>query len=297
MLDKPTGLSSAQATARIKRLYQADRAGHAGTLDPLASGLLAVALGSSTRWCAYLLDAPKTYRFSVRLGQETDSQDAEGLEHARPPALVPAMTRADVEALLRRFTGVIRQRPPMHSAVKVGGQRLYKLAREGKTVERPHREVTIEQLTLLEVREAEWELEVRCSKGTYVRTLGHDLGQAVGCGAYVSALRRTGLGGFGEAQAVTMEQLEADSEEARLGRLLPADAGLPDWPSHECQPNEERALRCGQAIADSAATGWVKLRDAHGEFFGVAEAHGDGWLRPRRLMQDSSSGASGGHPV
>ena len=284
LLDKPTGLSSAQATARLKRLYQADRAGHAGTLDPLASGLLAVALGAATRWCAYLLDASKTYRFSMRLGQETDSQDAEGLERARPPVPVPDMGRADIEALLKRFTGAIRQQPPMHSAVKVDGQRLYKLARKGETVQRPHREVTIERLELLEIRETEWELEVRCSKGTYVRTLGHDLGQAVGCGAYVSALRRTGLGSFDEAQAATLEQLEADSEAARLGRLLPSDAVLPDWPSHDCRPDEEQALRCGQAITDSAATGWVKLRDAHGEFFGVAEAQGDGRLLPRRLM-------------
>ena len=285
LLDKPTGLSSAQATARIKRLYQADRAGHAGTLDPLASGLLALALGAATRWCAYLLDAPKTYRFTMRLGRETDSQDAESLERAGPPQPVPVLCRADIEALLERFTGAIRQRPPMHSAVKIDGQRLYKLARAGKDVARPSREVTIERLALLAVREAEWDLEVRCSKGTYVRTLGHDLGRAVGCGAYVSALRRTGLGNFDEARAVTLEQLETDSEAARLARLLPSDAVLPDWPAHDCQPHEERALRCGQAIADRTAAGWVKLRDGQGEFFGVAEAQGDGWLRPRRLMQ------------
>ncbi len=287
LLDKPVGLSSAQAVAHTKRLYETPRAGHAGTLDPLASGLLAIALGSSTRWCGYVLEAPKAYRFTLRLGQETDTQDAEGLARTtEPPVEVPAMERADIESLLAKFTGTIRQQPPMHSAVKIDGTRLYKLAQQGMTVERPWREVHIERLTLLDRRETEWDLEVRCSKGTYVRTLGHDLGQAVGCGAYVSALRRTELAIFQESQAVTLEQLQKESETARHARILPPDIVLPDWPRYSCTTDEENALRCGQTLICENIKGMVRLHDAQGEFFGIAEVSEEGVLRSRRLMPD-----------
>ena len=285
LLDKPAGLSSAQAVSRVKRLFQVKRAGHAGTLDPLASGLLAIALGPATRWCAYLLDAPKSYRFTIRLGQETDSHDAESLEQAAPPcAEIPSLEQAEIKALLARFTGTIQQTPPMYSALHSEGRRLYELAREGKEVDRPAREVRIDQLGLIADRREEWDLEVCCGKGTYVRTLGHDIGQALGCGAYVSQLRRTGLGTFGESQAVSLEQVEADSEEARLARLLPADAVLPEWPVHACTASEEEALRHGKQISHEGPAGFWKLEDAQGRFFGVAELLDTGQLQPRRLM-------------
>ncbi len=285
LLDKPVGLSSAQAVSRVKRLFQVKRAGHAGTLDPLASGLLAIALGPATRWCAYLLDAPKSYRFTIRLGQETDSHDAESLEQAAPPcAEIPSLEQAEIEALLFRFTGTIQQTPPMYSALHSEGRRLYELAREGKEVDRPAREVRIDQLGLIADRREEWDLEVRCGKGTYVRTLGHDIGQALGCGAYVSQLRRTGLGTFDESQAVGLEQVEADSEEARLTRLLLADAVLPEWPVHACTASEAEALRHGKQILHEGPEGFWKLEDAQGRFFGVAELLDTGRLQPRRLM-------------
>ena len=285
LLDKPVGLSSARAVSRVKRLFQVKRAGHAGTLDPLASGLLAIALGPATRWCAYLLDAPKSYRFTIRLGQETDSHDAESLERAVPPcAEIPSLEQAEIEALLSRFTGTIQQTPPMYSALHSEGRRLYELAREGKEVDRPAREVRIDQLGLIADRREEWDLEVGCGRGTYVRTLGHDIGRALGCGAYVSQLRRTGLGTFDASQAVSLEQVEADSEEARLARLVPADAVLPEWPVHACTASEEEALRHGKQISHEGPAGFWKLADAQGRFFGVAELLDTGRLQPRRLM-------------
>ena len=285
LLDKPVGLSSTRAVSRIKRLFQAKRAGHAGTLDPLASGLLAIALGQATRWCAYLLDAPKSYRFTIRLGQETDSHDAEGLQQADPPcAEIPSLDQAGIKALLSRFIGTIQQTPPMYSALHSEGRRLYELAREGKEVDRPAREVQIDRLDLIADRRGEWDLEVHCGKGTYVRSLGHDIGQALGCGAYVSRLRRTGLGAFDELQAVSLDQVEADSEETRLAHLLPADVVLPEWPVHACTAGEEEALRNGQQVACEGAAGFRKLEDTQGRFFGVAEVLAAGQLQPRRLM-------------
>lgn len=287
LLDKPIGLSSARAVSRIKRLFQARRAGHAGTLDPLASGLLAIALGPATRWCAYLLDAPKSYRFTIRLGQETESHDAESLRQTVPPPTgIPALEPAEIESLLSRFTGTIQQTPPMYSALHSKGRRLYELAREGKAVDRPSREVRIDRLDLIADRREEWDLEVHCGKGTYVRSLGHDIGQALGCGAYVNRLRRTGLGAFDESQAVTLEAVESDSEETRLMRLLPADAVLPAWPVHSCTADEEEALRHGQQVVHAGPAGFWKLEDARGRFFGLAESLDTGRLRPRRLMAD-----------
>lgn len=287
LLDKPSGLSSARAVSRVKPLFGARRAGHAGTLDPLASGLLAIAVGSATRWCAYLLDAPKAYRFTIRLGRETDSHDAESLEAAAPScAEIPEPGRDEIEALLGRFTGTIQQVPPMYSALRSEGRRLYELAREGKVVDRAPREVRIDRLSLVEARREEWDLEVHCGKGTYVRSLGRDIGRALGCGAYVSRLRRTGLGPFDESQAVGLEQVEGDSEEARLARLLPADAALPEWPVYSCKAREEKALRHGQRISHQGAAGFRKLEDSQGRFFGIAEALDSGWLQPRRLTAD-----------
>lgn len=295
LLDKPVGLSSTRAVSRAKRLFQVKRAGHAGTLDPLASGLLAIAVGPATRWCAYLLDAPKSYRFTIRLGQETDSHDAESLGEAAPPsAEIPSLERAEIEALLARFTGTIQQVPPMYSALRSEGRRLYELAREGKEVDRPAREVHIDRLDLIADRREEWDLEVCCSKGTYVRSLAHDIGQALGCGAYVSQLRRTGLGAFDESQAVSLDQVEADSEEARPEHLLPADAVLPEWPVHSCTASEEEALRNGRQVAHEGAEGFWKLEDAQGRFFGVAEALDTGQLQPRRLMAEPGSPVQSG---
>ena len=286
LLDKPAGPTSAQAVARVRARYDARRAGHAGTLDPLASGLLAVALGAATRWSGYLLDAAKSYRFTLVLGVESPTQDGEGFAGAAPPppAPVPALGRDRIEALLARFTGRLRQTPPMHSALRVGGRRLYDLARSGRSVPRPAREVEVESLTLEADRGGEWDLAARCSKGTYVRTLGHDLGRALGCGGYVSALRRTAVGAFDVRDAVSLEWLDAAAPEARLARLLPADAVLPDWPRVDCGEDRARALAQGRSVACEAAAGAVRLRGPDGGFLGVGEVDEAGLLRPRRLM-------------
>ena len=282
LLDKPLGISSAKALNQVKRLMSVRRAGHTGTLDPQASGLLALGLGAATRWCAHLLEAPKAYQFTLCLGVETDSQDSEG-QVVREQS-VPEISLDEIEVWLSRFRGPIRQIPPMHSALKHQGRRLYELAREGQTVARAAREVTIESLQLRAQRGSEWDLEMHCSKGTYVRTLAHDLGQAIGCGAHVTALRRTALGRFEISQAITLEQLDALSPEQRAGRLLPVDAPLPDWPAHRCTTEETQALCRGQRIAAPDLHGWVRLYDQQAGFFGVAEVVASGELQPRRLM-------------
>ena len=190
LLDKPVGWTSNAALQTVKRLYQAQKAGHTGSLDPLASGLLPLCLGEATKLSGVLLNADKTYRFTCRLGVTTATGDAEGEIIATRP--VGPLSREQVEAALRRFTGVIQQTPPMYSAVKRDGQPLYKLARRGIEVERAPREVTVRELRLLRLEGGELECELRCSKGTYVRVLAADLGETLGCGAHVAALRRTG---------------------------------------------------------------------------------------------------------
>lgn len=287
LLDKPAGPSSAQALARAKRLYGARRAGHAGTLDPLAEGLLPLAFGSATRWCGYLLGADKTYRFTLRLGIESETQDAEGLPEDLPEAIVE-IPRDEIGTLLARFTGTLMQTPPMYSAVRHQGERLYRRARRGETVERAPRQVEVQELRLLAVRPGEWDLEVRCSKGTYVRTLGHDLGRALGCGACVTALRRVRIGELEVTGAVDLETLQEESGTQRLARLLSPDAVLSVERELSCDAHQAQALRQGRAVP-CGESGLIRLVDDHGRFFGVGRAD-DGWLRPQRLMPLPGSG-------
>ncbi|MBN2887106.1 MAG: tRNA pseudouridine(55) synthase TruB [Chromatiaceae bacterium] len=295
LLDKPAGLSSNEALQRVKRLYQARKAGHTGSLDPLATGLLPCCLGDSTKFSSFLLDADKRYRVRVRLGQTTTTGDAEGeLIDERP---VPDDLDANrLHAVLERFLGTIEQLPPMYSAVKHQGQRLYKLARQGVEVERTPRQIDIHALELLAIELPEIALDVHCSKGTYVRTLAEDIGKALGCGAHVSALRRTGVGPYiesGETPFVTMEQIEAllerdePSPMERLDALLLGlDSALGHWPALRLSADTAFYLAQGQAVLVPRAPteGLVRLYDPSERFLGVGTILDDGRVQPKRLI-------------
>ena len=227
LLDKPLGWSSNDILQKVKWLLRAEKAGHTGTLDPLASGVLPLCFGAATKFSQLQLDADKTYEAVLCLGKKTSTADAEGEVIQTRSVNVSA---DDVLRVTRQFTGVIRQVPPMHSALKKDGKALYEYARAGVEVERPAREVTIYELNMLlaqvEQGQTAINMRVKCSKGTYIRTLGEDVGEALGCGAHLSALRRVATGGFGAAQCVTLQALEAMSEDERLACLLPVDSLL-----------------------------------------------------------------------
>ena len=226
LLDKPLGLSSNDALQKAKRLFRAEKAGHTGTLDPLASGLLPLCFGAATKFSQTSLDADKRYTATLTLGQTTTTGDLEGsLVDERPVNL----TRADIEAACQRFTGPIEQRPPMHSALKHEGRALYEYARLGIEVERATRSVVIHRLDILDWHAATLVIDVTCSKGTYIRTLAEEIGEALGCGAHLAALRRTRSGALDVADAITLHELAALDEPARDARLLPPDVLLADW--------------------------------------------------------------------
>ena len=227
LLDKPLGLSSNDALQKAKRLYRAEKAGHTGTLDPLATGLLPLCFGAATKFSQVSLDADKRYTATLKLGITTTTGDAEGDAVQRRPVDV---STADVLAACRRFVGIVEQTPPMHSALKHDGRALYEYARAGIQVEREARRVTIHGINLMGGLHDEWTIDVRCSKGTYVRTLAEGIGEALGCGAHLIALRRTASGPLELDRALTLEQLEAMTEAERDAVLLDADTLLADWP-------------------------------------------------------------------
>jgi tRNA pseudouridine55 synthase len=227
LLDKPLGLSSNDALQKAKRLYRAEKAGHTGTLDPLATGLLPLCFGAATKFSQISLDADKRYLATLKLGITTTTADAEGDVIETREVNV---SRARLQAACERFTGPIQQVPPMHSALKRDGKALYEYARAGIEIEREARAVKIHAIDIVGGGNDTWTLDVRCSKGTYIRTLAEDIGAALGCGAHLSALRRTGSGALSLAGALTLEQLEAMSESERDAALMDADAMLADWP-------------------------------------------------------------------
>lgn len=230
LLDKPLGLSSNDALQKVKRLLRAEKAGHTGTLDPLATGLLPLCFGAATKFSQVSLDADKRYTATVKLGQTTATGDAEG-EVLTTREVTPDMLQAvRLRAACDAFTGDIEQIPPMHSALKHQGRALYEYAREGVEIERAPRRVTIHGIDILSVQGDVLEIDVRCSKGTYIRTLAQDIGEHLGCGAHLIGLRRTGSGGVSLHGTVTLEALQAMSEAERDAHLLPADVLLADWP-------------------------------------------------------------------
>jgi tRNA pseudouridine55 synthase len=285
LLDKPVGLSSNVALQKVRRLFGSCKAGHTGSLDPLASGLLPICLGQATRFSGYLLDASKGYRVSARLGARTATGDTEGAVLETAPW--ERLTRADLEATLAQFRGRIQQVPPMYSALKQGGERLYRKARRGEVVERPPRDVEISRLELLEWEPPEFSLDVRCSKGTYVRTLVEDIARAAGSCAHVTALRRYRAGPFRGEDMHTLEDLQAQA--TRGGGLealvLPADAALEGLPSVVLCSEDAARLRQGQPVmpAGHGEPGLVRVYAADG-FVGLGERDARGELRPKRLM-------------
>ncbi len=290
LLDKPAGVSSNQALQQVKRLFQAAKAGHTGSLDPLATGLLPLCLGHTTKFSAFLLDADKRYRVTVTLGVTTDSADADGrVLETRPVVGVDASA---VQAVLPRFTGSIEQLPPMYSAVKHRGERLYKLAREGKEVARTPRTVQIFALELLSLTPPTLGLAVHCSKGTYVRTLAEEIGAALGCGAHVSALRRTGVGPYveGEVRFLTMADVEVAAEQGGFAALdallLPLDSVLGHCPSVQLSADAAFYLRQGQPVLvpQAPTEGLVRLYAAGDAFLGVGVILDDGRVQPKRLI-------------
>ena len=228
LLDKPLGWTSNDALQKAKWLLRAEKAGHTGTLDPLATGLLPLCFGAATKFSQVSLDADKAYRATLHLGQRTRTGDREGEVIEQRPVQVD---RAAISAALAAFTGPIQQLPPMHSALKKDGKALYEYARAGIELERAPRSVTIHSINLINWHDALLVIDVRCSKGSYIRTLAEDIGQALGCGAHLSALRRTGSGPVSLAGAVSLAELEALDEAGRAARLLPVDSLLADWPA------------------------------------------------------------------
>lgn len=244
ILDKPVGITSTHAVSRLKRLFNARKAGHAGTLDPLASGLLPIAFGEATKTVPFVQDGAKAYRFTVRWGVETDSDDSDGTVTATSP-LRPAPDQ--IAQATPHFVGAILQRPPAFSAIKVAGERAYDLARDGEIVELAPRVVTIDTLDLVAAEDDHATFQAQCGKGTYVRAIARDLGRMLGCFGHVRALRRTRVGAFSEADAVTLADLGETSESAAAA-LLPVEAGLSSLPCVVVDRTAAARLRRGQSI-------------------------------------------------
>lgn len=288
LLDKPIGMSSNAALQIVKRLFFAAKAGHTGNLDPLATGMLPICLGEATKLSAYLLDADKVYVGICKLGVKTSSGDAEG--EVIDTREVPPLDMDEIEAILTRFRGEIEQIPPMHSALKLNGQPLYKLARQGIEVERKPRRVTIHELRLLRAEGDELEIYVHCSKGTYIRTLAEDIGEALGCGAHLGRLRRTRVGPFLEEGMVSLDALreeEAEGGAEALDRhLLPMDSALGNYPEIKLSETGLFYVRQGQPvqIAHAPTEGLLRLYDPAGGFVGVGQVLDDGRIGPKRLM-------------
>ena len=282
LLDKPAGLSSNAALQRARRLYSAAKAGHTGTLDPLATGLLPLAFGEATKFAHALLDAPKRYEAVVRLGTATDTGDAEG---AVTRTLPVAVDRARLEAILAGFVGPRMQTPPRHAALKHRGRAYYDWARAGVEIPRPARAIEIHALALLDWRPPDAVVDVRCSKGTYVRVLAEELGEAAGTCAHLAALRRTATGGFGIGDAVTLEALEAMDADARLACLRPVDVLVAGMPQVELAPGDVERFRHGVAVPVAGSASGRCVVFGTGELLGLADVDA-GVARPARLLAE-----------
>lgn len=284
LLDKPVGLSSNQALQQAKRLYQAAKAGHTGSLDPFATGLLPVCFGEATKFSHFLLDADKTYSATMRLGATTTTGDTEGEIVTTAEVNV---TREKMEEVLRGFLGESHQVPPMYSALKHQGKALYEYARAGIEIERLARAVNIRHIELLELDQSSATIRVSCSKGTYIRTLAEDIGKALGCGAYLTQLRRTMSGPFDLSRGVTLEALEAMQLEERDAILLSPDCMLQDLPAVALDDDRAYYLCQGQSVwqPGKLQQGDVRLYGQGQRFLGLGEVTSDGKIAPRRLVQ------------
>ena len=282
LLDKPAGITSNTALQKARWLFNAAKAGHTGTLDPMATGLLPLCFGEATKFAGELLDADKSYRATLKLGVTTDSADADGaVLMTRPVSVTNALWRAATAD----FRGEIEQLPPMHSALKRGGIPLYEFARAGVVVDRQPRRVTIHRFETVSFAGDEATIDVDCSKGTYIRTLAADIGERLGCGAPLPALRRTHIGELDLSAAVTLDQLETMTLPERDLRLAPADALLGDLPRVTLEERGTARVLHGQGVRhDGEPGGRFRLYGADGAFLGVGLMSADGWLNPRRLV-------------
>ena len=282
LLDKPPGISSNAALQRVRRLYEWSKAGHTGTLDPLASGLLPICLGEATKFSHALLDADKSYEASIALGFTSSTGDAEG---ALERFAKPAFTSDRLKAVLNSFIGPIDQLPPMHSALKKDGRALYTYARAGVTVSRQPRKVIINAIELIKYSDNIVTIHVDCSKGTYIRVLAEDVGKSLGCGGYLWSLRRTRIRELTLANSVGLDELGDMNEPSRLARLLPIDRLVETLPALHLSHEAGQRLIKGLALADTdIAAGLVRLYDAMGSFLGVGERRDDGTLVAKRLV-------------
>ena len=288
IFDKPYGFSSNGALQKVRWLLNADKGGHTGSLDPLATGVLPLCFGEATKFSRYLLDADKVYEATMQLGVTTNTADAEGEVLETKEVNVSA---ADIEAVLPQFRGVIEQIPPMYSALKKDGQPLYKLARAGLTVDRPARTVTISELELLSFEGTQARIRVACSKGTYIRSLVEDIGAVLGCGAHVALLRRTEAGPFDLTHAVTLAELERAHEEGGAEALdafmIAVDSGLQDWPIVRLTEHSSFFWLNGQPVRaqNTPLDGLTRVYNHNDEFIGVGEIDDDGMVAPRRLIR------------
>ncbi len=287
LLDKPIGAGSNEALQEVKRLFFARKAGHTGSLDRLAAGLLPICLGEATKLSGFLLNADKEYLANVKLGERTTTADAEGEVIERHP--VGDITAAQLENVLSKFRGDIDQIPPMHSAIKVNGERLYKLAHQGKVIPRSARKVRIYELKATSLEGVDLKLKVRCSKGTYIRTLAEDIGNGLGVGARLDGLYRTQSGPFLSKASHTLDNLRVLANEGRAeldSVLLPMESVVAQWPNVELNEDSAFYIRQGQAVLvpHAPTSGWVRLFTGDAHFLGVGEVLDDGRIAPRRLV-------------
>jgi tRNA pseudouridine55 synthase len=295
LLDKPAGMSSNQALQRVRHLFRAEKAGHTGSLDPLATGLLPVCFGEATKIAGHLLGNDKAYEVEAKLGATTDTDDADGTVLRERP--VPALSRASIESLLQRFHGRIRQRPPIYSALKQGGEPLYAKARRGEAIEVPEREVEVRAIELLALDGDTLRLRIECGTGTYVRSIVRDLGELLGCGAHVTVLRRLWVAPFRSPAMSSLEQLkvlrESEDENALDALLLPVEAGLAAWPKLALDAAQAKALGHGQVLrlhrADPGGFEAVAV-DPAGKALGLVDVGDDGFVRAKRLFRWAASG-------
>ncbi len=274
IVDKPSGWTSQDVCAKLRGALREKRVGHSGTLDPMATGVLPVFVGRATRAVEFAENHRKRYTAAIRLGLVTDTQDTAGT--ALETRGASGVTRADLSAVLGEFTGEIKQVPPMYSAVKIGGRRLYELARRGQSVERPARSVTIYSIDLLGEENGDFLLDVECSKGTYIRTLCHDIGQRLGCGACMAALRRTRAGVFGIEDAHPLPTLVAAAEKGEAERyLLPVDSLFREYPAVTVDAASERKCRCGNVFPVKLVDGLYRVYAGDGEFLMLGRVTGE----------------------
>ena len=290
LLDKPLGLSSAGAVARAKRLFRARKAGHTGSLDPLASGMLPICFGEATKFGAQMLDADKTYRLTLRLGERTPSADLESPVVERRE--LPPLSQNELERLLAEFPREYQQVPPMHSAIKQGGKPLYEYARAGEMRERAPRLIRIHEMCLIDWRTPDVCFDVRCTKGAYMRVLAEDLAARLGTVGHLVGLRRLGVAPFTQSPAHSFEALEALEAEERRCLLLPVDAALADWRRLDLPAHEVEAVRQGRSVSLSVErTGNVRIYAAGLGFLGLGAVGPAGELKPLRLISAATNRA------